>query len=218
MKHTHRGHCQACGGVQAITPRGVAKHGYKVKGFHFFNGVCQGSDREPLQYAKDLSEDIVKEMKRHESVNMQIAYQFRTLQSYPEKVGSGRYKTTAYIRHQVEIMIPWDQSDEHQQRAGRIKVVNMLETEASHAKFHANMIQRLIDTIHGTELIPTEHDTIVQVKAGTEFVFDASTWTVTRLVSSMSGRLMNCSATNAEGTQRRFSLRQVRAILKGQAG
>lgn len=50
-KHTHRGHCQACGRLQAVDNVSglIAKHGYTVD-FHFFNGTCQASDRKPAEH------------------------------------------------------------------------------------------------------------------------------------------------------------------------
>lgn len=49
--HTHRGTCQACGGLQAVdnNTQHVAKHGYVVAGFGFFNGVCSGAGRLPAE-------------------------------------------------------------------------------------------------------------------------------------------------------------------------
>ena len=48
--HTHRGHCQLCGRVQAIdSASGItAKHGYTVE-FGYFSGTCPGSDKPNLK-------------------------------------------------------------------------------------------------------------------------------------------------------------------------
>ena len=55
--HTHRGHCQACGRVQAVDTANnlLAKHGYTVD-FGYFDGICKGSDRKPLEVDKSFSE------------------------------------------------------------------------------------------------------------------------------------------------------------------
>ena len=58
MKHTHKGTCQVCGRVQAYNGL-IAKHGYTVD-YGFFNGVCRGSDRPPLQLEKKLAEEYVE--------------------------------------------------------------------------------------------------------------------------------------------------------------
>jgi len=47
-KATHNGHCQACGRLQAVTPRGIANHGYTVD-YGFFHGTCRGSGFRPLE-------------------------------------------------------------------------------------------------------------------------------------------------------------------------
>lgn len=56
MKATHRGHCQVCNRVQNIQGRNkfVAKHGYEVAGYGFFNGVCPGSEHLPLEQDKSM--------------------------------------------------------------------------------------------------------------------------------------------------------------------
>tara|TARA_Y100001937_G_C7073326_1_gene309414 strand:- start:27 stop:920 length:894 start_codon:yes stop_codon:yes gene_type:complete len=62
--HTHKGHCQSCGRVQAVSTddNSLAKHGYDVK-FGFFNGTCSGSDKEPLEVSKRFSEVTISKMK-----------------------------------------------------------------------------------------------------------------------------------------------------------
>jgi hypothetical protein len=49
--HTARGTCQVCGAIQAIdNASGItAKHGYKVAGYGFFNGVCPGAQHVPAE-------------------------------------------------------------------------------------------------------------------------------------------------------------------------
>jgi hypothetical protein len=58
--HTHRGHCQACGRVQAVDTANnlLAKHGYTVD-FGYFDGVCTGSDRKPLEVDKSFTEATI---------------------------------------------------------------------------------------------------------------------------------------------------------------
>ncbi len=58
--HTHRGHCQACGRVQAVDTANnlIAKHGYTVD-FGYFDGVCTGSDRQPLEVDKSFTEATI---------------------------------------------------------------------------------------------------------------------------------------------------------------
>lgn len=53
--HTHRGHCQICGRLQAAhnVSNTLAKHGYTVD-FGFFNGVCPGAEHLPFEKSCDL--------------------------------------------------------------------------------------------------------------------------------------------------------------------
>ena len=62
--HTHKGHCQVCGRVQVVSTNDnlLAKHGYDVQ-FGFFNGTCIGSDKEPLEVSKRISEVTISNMK-----------------------------------------------------------------------------------------------------------------------------------------------------------
>ena len=59
--HTHRGTCQACGARQAVElPKNIiAKHGYTVAGFGFFNGVCRGSGHAPAEHDVTLTYRIM---------------------------------------------------------------------------------------------------------------------------------------------------------------
>ncbi len=61
--HTHRGHCQACGRVQAVDTANnlLAKHGYTVD-FGYFDGVCTGSDRQPLEVDKSFAKQTIVEL------------------------------------------------------------------------------------------------------------------------------------------------------------
>lgn len=62
MKATHQGHCQVCNAIQNIQGRNlkVAKHGYKVAGYGFFNGTCPGSEHLPLEQDKSMVEWSIK--------------------------------------------------------------------------------------------------------------------------------------------------------------
>lgn len=63
-KHTHKGTCQVCGSVQAITGEAgvIAKHGYTVE-WGFFNGTCSGSHSKPLEQDKWLTEKMINHLR-----------------------------------------------------------------------------------------------------------------------------------------------------------
>ena len=58
--HTHKGHCQVCGRIQAVDVNynRIAKHGYTVD-FGFFDGVCDGADELPLEVDKSITEKTI---------------------------------------------------------------------------------------------------------------------------------------------------------------
>ena len=62
--HTGRGTCQVCGGVQAIDNATLitAKHGYKVAGYGFFNGVCPGAWHVPAEKSLDVTHAIIAQL------------------------------------------------------------------------------------------------------------------------------------------------------------
>jgi len=55
-KATHQGHCQACNAIQKLPAGVLAKHGYEVAGYGFFNGVCMGAGHKPLEQDKSIVE------------------------------------------------------------------------------------------------------------------------------------------------------------------
>lgn len=61
MKATHNGTCQACGRLQA-SKGSVAKHGYTVKGFGFFHGVCFGSHHVPMEVGQEVTVSTIAKL------------------------------------------------------------------------------------------------------------------------------------------------------------
>lgn len=61
MQHTHKGTCQVCQARQAVNVKTglLAKHGYQVAGYGFFNGTCWGSDHLPFEKDKSLVEQTI---------------------------------------------------------------------------------------------------------------------------------------------------------------
>ena len=59
---THNGTCQACGRQQADRAFGLAHHGYHTS-FGYFQGVCRGAKRPPLEVSHDLCDRIVESLR-----------------------------------------------------------------------------------------------------------------------------------------------------------
>lgn len=98
--HTHTGTCQACGAKQAVdnNTRLMAKHGYKVAGFGFFNGTCPGSDQKPAELDITYTHHIITVMGEMAAENdrLQALYASHELMVVCRSVRSG--KRDAYSR------------------------------------------------------------------------------------------------------------------------
>ena len=68
--HTHKGHCQVCGNMQAVdnSHNGLAKHGYTVD-WGFFDGICEGTDELPIQLDRTLADKTIISLNAHIAQN-----------------------------------------------------------------------------------------------------------------------------------------------------
>jgi len=55
----YRGTCQLCEKLHKLPNGHLAKHGYEVAGFGFFNGVCWGAEHPPFEESCDFLRDNV---------------------------------------------------------------------------------------------------------------------------------------------------------------
>jgi hypothetical protein len=163
--HTHRGTCQACGAVQAVMVKGLlAKHGYTVE-WGFFNGVCTGADRLPLEVNKDLAMATISHL-RDEFIPVQKA-RIAGLENgtvFPkwtkrEKVAAFRWNDVECNRDEISD----DQAATQVQTAMR-KAAGRI----SSAKAHASMLENLIETRHGQPLYPVNREVRKELKVGSK--------------------------------------------------
>jgi hypothetical protein len=163
--HTHRGTCQACGAVQAVMVKGLlAKHGYTVE-WGFFNGVCAGADRLPLEVNKDLAMATISHL-RDEFIPAQKA-RIAGLENgtvFPkwtkrEKVAAFRWNDVECNRDEISD----DQAATQVQTAMR-KAAGRI----SSAKAHMSMLKNLIETRHGQPLYPVNREVRKELKAGSK--------------------------------------------------
>jgi hypothetical protein len=154
---THQGHCQACGRIQRLPLGILAKHGYTVD-WGFFNGVCCGSDRKPLESDKSVSESIIKALRTVVAPKAQrVAADLRSGVAEPrwtKLVGSKRVEVT-----RVEL----SDYDQGQQIAG---AAHRADSEARHALAHANDLEKLIEAVHGKPLIEIKDEVRKELKPG----------------------------------------------------
>lgn len=156
-KHTHTGTCQACGAVQAVdnVTRLIAKHGYKVAGFGFFNGVCRGSDHKPAEFDITLTHRIMINCEEW-AVNadrLTALYASGDLMVISHEVNSGR--RDAY-HQRIYITVPMFGCsdlyiDDKQQHAAFLQT-----SEAANARAHAAALVKHVISRFGRELYPVK--------------------------------------------------------------
>lgn len=72
-KATHKGHCQVCGCKQKLPGGLLAKHGYQVAGWGFFNGTCYGSDNLPFERDISMIEGAIRSAEGQKATLIQLA-------------------------------------------------------------------------------------------------------------------------------------------------
>lgn len=160
IKGEHRGHCQVCGRIQVVLPSGnIAKHGYRVGVFHFFNGVCWGADFEPLQVSRKQCDEIahgqLTESQRLEA--RAIALRGGVLK--PERAqkltewGSRVSLFNNVTRKNDAVMLQWADASPRE-RAAQIELeAGDHESESRKYAHYAKSMRKLADEIHGTPVI-----------------------------------------------------------------
>lgn len=151
MKHTHRGTCQACGRPTAMQLRNnlIAKHGYTVE-WGFFNGICVGSDNKPLEQDKQITLQIIKQLR--EVVAVQADKRAADLQSGAVEP---RWFKSVYKGGKFEkIDVKRDELPSYEQKQILTAAIYNAESKARGARSHAAMLEQLIESRHGKALIP----------------------------------------------------------------
>ncbi len=170
-KHTHRGHCQACGRQQAasVGDGTLAKHGYAVAGFGYFHGTCGGSDRQSLEVERTYCDSVVASLRSYAAGMLVRAEKLESGRVFPEKAQSGKRievevptKYPPFKRKTwTEEVVPFLDAPEWHRSAAVRGAVSHCESEARHATTHADDLLKLAERVHGQPLIalkppPTE--------------------------------------------------------------
>lgn len=151
--HTHRGTCQACGATQAVDNGTgmVAKHGYKVAGFGFFNGTCLGAGQLPAQISVDVSHTIIASLKDMAASNDADAIALAAGELKPVKV----FKRTQWgeiertrkegSHERVAVEITWAEANEVEREKGLALAISECKNQASRARSHIEfMIKEIL--------------------------------------------------------------------------
>jgi hypothetical protein len=152
MKHTHRGTCQACGRPTAMQLRNdkLAKHGYTVE-WGFFNGICFGSEAQPLEVDKTITEKVIAELTERAIEAEKLAADIEAgkveLQFYKRGKYNAQTGKNEKIACRRDELMPWDADQQV-----RSAVCNA-QSQARHMRSHVSMLQKLIAERHGKPLI-----------------------------------------------------------------
>lgn len=218
MKHTHRGHCQICGRIQAAQAHAapahhtLPKHGYKVAGFGFFVGTCDGTNKRPLEEARDACDDVCEALGRYAVEQDALAAAYRDGSKLPVKVQTSERVRT--VKGWEYVMAPYSEGTKLQQLDAVKAAINLHVREARHARGHAASMQQLADDRHGKPLLPAVRFQGVAIVKGLTFTHTKGikaprTLTVT---GRQKGRWHLCADQN--GREWTYSAVEIRKHLK----
>ena len=179
--HTHRGHCQACGRVQAVDTANnlLAKHGYTVD-FGYFDGICKGSDRKPLEVDKSFSEATIVRISEwidgqkvllQEAIEGKKTFSHYSLHYLAVKIVpfddshilNKSYKCFEYTEENLKKHIQQCRDERSTYRRfltfdevfAKLQnhYIKGIENGIANASQHIDSLQKLIEEVHGKELI-----------------------------------------------------------------
>jgi hypothetical protein len=167
--HTHRGTCQACGAAQAVdnTTGLVAKHGYHVAGFGFFNGVCRGAGHKPAEVEVFLTYRIIESCLEWavEADRLADLWSNGTLMVHMHERTNYRSTTNRYgarTTHNIMMFGCTDHAIDYQ----RGVEVRHQQMQAERARSHADSLKRHVLPRLGMPLYPADVKVVLQFQAG----------------------------------------------------
>lgn len=170
LTHTHRGHCQLCGAVQALDPETshIAKHGYTVPDGYFV-GTCPGSDHPNLHVERNLADASVQRA-RERAIRMEVtARDYELREDHPTHVWNGvmrlckpwgtpkpstsydwnRLHGSDYIRLREEpVKVEWAEASPEWQEKGRNAAIVDLRQAAQRDLNYADHLEGEANRVH----------------------------------------------------------------------
>ena len=155
-----KGHCQACLRIQAVNDRTgrLSNHGYKVAGYGYFHGTCNGSGELPLEKETTILDQEVKLLNKEAArLDKLVAKGPAVVKKVPveRQHPDNRYKIQTvymtrdeFIKHKVKAYDPeeeWDRAAEF--------VIERTAKEAVYLREFAADLEKNRDKIHGQDLI-----------------------------------------------------------------
>lgn len=172
-KGQHRGHCQACGRIHVIEPSNrLAKHGYRVAGFGYFNGVCFGSNEFPLEQVRRVTDEIIADMRAQAQRNEVRAIALRGGTLKPERAqrllnGAGHSRMTELNLQgqRIPVIVDWSAASPAERRLQIETDASSAESFAKFARSHAASLTELADRVHGQPLIDRDAEELARKAA-----------------------------------------------------
>jgi len=197
-KHTHRANCQNCGSLQAIDvlTNKIAKHGYTVKGWGFFNGVCTGSDRLPLQLERTYCDEQCSLQGHYAARLRETAAKYETGEIVPDTCGTGTYLRIQKPRNmweQEEILVPFNEGHPYFQKKAVVSAIAHCNMGAGQREHYVATMQSLAKEIFSTAPIEVKAKApLLDVKNGLRFKLDnGKTFEVRSLVKRGFSKSLN---------------------------
>ena len=218
QKHTHRGHCQVCGRIQAAQQyhamppaHNLAKHGYTVKDWGFFRGTCQGSDNRPLEEDRSLCDSVLEALEAFATEQDVIVSKLRAGTTTPLKVRTD--ERVRSVKGWEYLSVPFEQGTKLQQLDAIKRDIVMHEREASHARAHIRDMTKLAAEVHGQPLRPVVHPDVAPIKAGLQFTHTTPRFTRKLTVSGRKRQRWHL-CTDQDGRDWTYSAQEIRKHLK----
>jgi hypothetical protein len=158
--HTHKGHCQACGRVQAAAngSRKIAKHGYNTR-LGFFMGTCKGSDALALELSHTLTDEIVVKLGEYAAAQTAKVKRLEAGEEFPKTARTSEWISTKYEgRRKIPGTgcyreVAFADATDLQQRDAVKAAINEASFQVRQALEHGADLRKLRSEIFGKKLI-----------------------------------------------------------------
>lgn len=146
-----RGNCSCCGRDQAVVATGkMSKHGYTVEN-GWFLGVCNGDRFAPMQVQREVTDHIIttvrKDVKKLENYAADLKSGRKTLGLVPMP---GEYVCTS--RGEKPTMVEWKDLNQYKRADALNHAIYAAESRARSGADFANMMEKLLNEVHGQPL------------------------------------------------------------------
>lgn len=144
-----RGNCPCCGRDQAVLASGrMSKHGYTVEN-GWFNGVCGGDRFAPMQVQREVTDQIVAQVR--DDVK-KLEARAAALKAGRETLGLVAKPNEFVRRGQTPTMVEWKDLNDYQRADALRSVIYGCESRARAGTSFANDMEALVNAVHGQPL------------------------------------------------------------------